>query len=356
MTFAARVSWSGLDTPPSPGLLLQYNITLVGTTVSLSLDEDGTIPIVAALDAIIDWGDGTFVTATIPSTYNHTYASTGVRIVSLAGTCSAVDTLGQNELQGINLWANNLGLLFLNLSTYGVNNLYVPDNLPSTLRSVRIAGLFNDASVSGWDTSNLTNMSYMFASATGFNRPIGSWNTSAVTTMRQMFGSTTAFNQNISAWDTSSVTTMRDMFAGVTTFNQPLNSWDTGNVDNMFAMFSGASAFNQPLDNWSTGAVTDMAFMFDNAVVFDQDISGWCVPLILSEPSQFNGSGVLTPAYFPVWGTCPFPFPLPITLYGGGYYAFTGPANIPLPITLYGGGYNAFTGSANIPLPITLSR
>ncbi len=307
MTFAARVSWSGLDTPPSPGLLLQYNITLVGTTVSLSLDENGTIPIVAALDVIIDWGDGTFVTATIPSTYNHTYASTGVRIVSLAGTCSTVSTLAQNELQGINAWNNSLGLLFFQLeSGGGPNNLYVPDNLPSSLRCVRISGLFNDSSVVAWDTSNLTNMSFMFQTATTFNQPIGVWDTSAVTTMWGMFESAPAFNQDISAW--------------------------------------------------STDLVDNMDFMFNNASTFDQDISGWCVPLIPSLPTNFNDGGVLTPAYFPVWGTCPFPFPLPITLYGGGYYAFTGPANIPLPITLYGGGYNAFTGSANIPLPITLSR
>lgn len=282
MTFAARVSWSGLDTPPSPGLLLQYNITSPSTTVNLSLDENGTIPIVNPLDVIIDWGDGNFVTATIPSTYSHTYATTGVRIVSLAGTCSTVSTLAQNELQGINVWTNSLGLLFFQLeSGGGPNNLYVPDTLPSSLRCVRISGLFDDSSVVAWDTSNLTNMSFMFQTATTFNQPIGVWDTSAVTTMQGMF---------------------------------------------------------------------------ESAPAFDQDISGWCVPLIPSLPSNFNTGGVLTPAYFPVWASCPFPFPLPITLYGGGYHAFTGPANIPLPITLYGGGYNAFTGLANIPLPITLSR
>jgi len=337
MTFAARSSWNSgaaAPPPPAPSLLLQYDIVGIGDTISISLDGYSPAPITAPLDVLIDWGDGATSAYSVAGTYSHTYAAIGTYVVSLAGTCSAVDTLGQNELQGINSWDAYLGLQFLNLSTYGANNLYVPNNLPDTLISVRIAGFFNDASVSSWDTSNLTDMSYMFTSATGFNQPIGSWNTSAVTTMRQMFGSTTAFNQDISAWDTSNVTTMRDMFAGVTTFNQPLNSWDTGNVDNMFAMFSGASAFNQPLGNWSTGAVTDMAFMFDNAVVFDQDISDWCVYLIPSEPSQFNGSGVLTPAYFPVWGVCPVIIPFPLVLYGGGYNAFSATQVAPYPLTL----------------------
>lgn len=306
-----------------------------GLTVSISLDEYSPVPITAPLALTIDWGDGAFLTYTTAGTYSHTYTAVGEYIVSLAGVCSAVDTLGQNELQGINSWTAFLGLQFLNLSTYGANNLYVPDNLPSTLRSVRISGFFNDSSVSSWDTSNLTDMSYMFQGATGLNQPIGSWDTSAVTTMRAMFSGIAAFNQDISAWDTSSVTTMREMFSGATAFNQPLNSWDTSSVDNMFGTFSGASAFDQPLADWSTGAVTDMAFMFSNATVFDQDISLWCVYQILSEPSSFNTSGVLTPAYFPVWGECPVVIPFPLTFSNGGDTVFTGKSGgLAFPLTL----------------------
>ena len=37
-----------------------------------------------------------------------------------------------------------------------------------------------------WDTSNVTNMSYMFAGAAAFNQDIGSWDTSSVTDMKWM--------------------------------------------------------------------------------------------------------------------------------------------------------------------------
>ena len=35
--------------------------------------------------------------------------------------------------------------------------------------------------ISGWDTSKVTNMSYMFSQAHGFNQDIGNWNVSSVT-------------------------------------------------------------------------------------------------------------------------------------------------------------------------------
>ena len=45
-----------------------------------------------------------------------------------------------------------------------------------------------------------------------FNQAIGNWDTSSVTDMSFMFSSSDAFNQNISAWDTSNVTNMTYMF------------------------------------------------------------------------------------------------------------------------------------------------
>ena len=41
--------------------------------------------------------------------------------------------------------------------------------------------------ISNWNTSNVTNMDYMFYEATNFNGNIGNWNTSKVTSMEYMF-------------------------------------------------------------------------------------------------------------------------------------------------------------------------
>ena len=171
-----------------------------------------------------------------------------------------------------------------------------------------------NADISHWDTSSVTNMSFMFAFATFFNQDIGSWDTSRVTDMSSMFRGAGNFNQNIGAWDTSSVTNMSFMFSSLVFFNQDIGSWDTSRVTDMSAMFVGTGSFNQNIGAWNTSSVTNMRSMFRNAVSFNQDIgkwntssvtdmfamfegtsfnqdfSGWCVSQFSSEPANFSTS------------------------------------------------------------------
>ena len=67
------------------------------------------------------------------------------------------------------------------------------------------------------------------------------------------------FNQKLT-FDTSSVTNMYYMFLSASAFNQPL-SFDTSSVTNMGYMFYNAGAFNQPL-TLDTSGVTSMRYMF----------------------------------------------------------------------------------------------
>lgn len=127
---------------------------------------------------------------------------------------------------------------------------------------------------------------------------------SNITELRNMFIGATSFNQDISMWDTSNVTDMSYMFEG-TPFNQPIGSWDVSNVIDMHGMFIRTTSFNQPLNNWNTSKVIDMGDMFNHATSFNQDLSQWCVPLILSLPGGFNFEGIILPENYPVWGTCP---------------------------------------------------
>jgi len=86
--------------------------------------------------------------------------------------------------------------------------------------------------------------------------------------------------------DTSNVTNMSYMFEEAAAFNQPLD-FDTSNVTDMGSMFESAMAFNQPLD-FDTSNVTNMWGVFMLALAFDQDISGWCVQGIASKPEEFD--------------------------------------------------------------------
>jgi len=66
--------------------------------------------------------------------------------------------------------------------------------------------------ISGWNVSNVTNMSAMFYLATSFNQDISNWSVSNVTTMASMFRQASSFNGDISTWNVSSVTDMTNMF------------------------------------------------------------------------------------------------------------------------------------------------
>jgi surface protein len=155
-----------------------------------------------------------------------------------------------------------------------------------------------------WDTSNVTDMGYMFSNAQVFNQDIGSWDTSNVTDMVAMFFSAESFNQDISSWNTSKVTDMSYMFSG-TAFNQDIGNWITSSVTEMNGMFSEAALFNQNIGSWDTSSVTNMVYMFSEATAFNQNLTGWCVSNITSEPELFAQDSALTEDNKPIWGTCP---------------------------------------------------
>tara|TARA_Y100000994_G_scaffold45842_2_gene36003 strand:+ start:12172 stop:23358 length:11187 start_codon:yes stop_codon:yes gene_type:complete len=58
---------------------------------------------------------------------------------------------------------------------------------------------------SGWDVSNVTEMTSMFENASSYNQPISSWNVSKVTNMDSMFENASSFNKDISGWDVSAI-------------------------------------------------------------------------------------------------------------------------------------------------------
>lgn len=160
-------------------------------------------------------------------------------------------------------------------------------------------------------TSGITDMSCLispFCSGVpgyqSFNGDISTWDTSLVTDMSFMFRGADVFNQDIGNWDTSKVTTFNNMFVNAGMFNQPIGGWNTSQVTSMNAMFNSAVTFNQELDNWDTSQVISMGRMFSSAQAFDQDISLWCVEQIEDKPAQFDADSGFAgqPERQPQWG------------------------------------------------------
>jgi surface protein len=131
--------------------------------------------------------------------------------------------------------------------------------------------------ISGWDVSNVTNMSRMFHEAYKFNGDLSKWNVSNVTNMRYMFGWASSFNGDLSKWNVSNVTNMEGMFLGTFSFNGDISGWDVSNVTNMEDMFWSAKSFNGDLSKWNVSNVRYMDRMFREARSFNGDLSKWNV-------------------------------------------------------------------------------
>ena len=122
-----------------------------------------------------------------------------------------------------------------------------------------------------WDTGKVKDMSYMFSYTTG--NPIGSglkklsidkWNVSNVENMSWMFFWSDINSLDLSSWDTGKVKNMSQMFhtcQKLVTLN--LSSWNVSNVTDMSYMFGNCKALRTlNLDGWNTKNVTNMAGMF----------------------------------------------------------------------------------------------
>ena len=148
-----------------------------------------------------------------------------------------------------------------NLDTSNVTNMSYMFYACSKLTSI---------DVTKFDTSNVTNMSGMFCGCSGLTSiDVSKFDTSNVTNMSSMFRFEWNFASNltsldVSKFDTSNVTNMRCMFGyckGLS--NLEVSNFNTSKVTNMSGMFWGLSNLSiLELDNFDTSKVTDMSCMF----------------------------------------------------------------------------------------------
>ncbi len=275
------------------------------------------------VNVTVDWGDGKNETVTSAGNLDHTYASEGIKNVTISGSLvqfGAWDYPNADKLVAV-LDFGNLGITSLITAFHNATNLtFVPSSLPETVTNMRymfykatsfngdistwdvssvtnMTGMFSRASsftgnISAWDVSSVTNMRYMFSGASSFNGDISAWDVSSVTDMGSMFDGAGLFTSDISAWKVRSVTDMSSMFYGASSFKGDISAWDVSSVTNMGAMFSGASAFTGDISAWKVRSVTDMSSMFYGASSFKGDISAWNVSSVTNMRRMFMGATV----------------------------------------------------------------
>ncbi len=130
-----------------------------------------------------------------------------------------------------------------------------PNQILCTSNVTNMSELFSRAAWSGdinsknfkyWDTSNVTNMHWMFAFWYGGIdlSEIKLWKTSKVKNMSGMFAQSNV-NPDISLWDVSEVSDMNYMFVSNNIFNQDLSYWDVRNVVSHEGFDTGTRKWDQ---------------------------------------------------------------------------------------------------------------
>ena len=297
----------------------QWNITN-GDTVEFSLGAG------LNYDFNIDWGDGTIESYTEGgTTISHTYGSSNTFNVTISGlfegfgigsssrskitSVTELGTVGWKTFASIFAFCNNLTTVsggdtsevtdMSNMFTFA--SQAVPDTSGwDTSKVKNMSGMFNLAPVanpntSGWDTSNVTDMSQMFTSAQAANPDTSGWDTSKVTNFKQMFMWANVANPNTSNWDTSSATNMQELFYKAVSANPDVSGWDTSKVTTMKGMFGYTELATPNTSGFDTSQVTDMSHMFAESLIANPDTSGWDTSKVENMRAMFFAAGVADP-------------------------------------------------------------
>ncbi|WP_368556330.1 BspA family leucine-rich repeat surface protein, partial [Enterococcus faecalis] len=156
-----------------------------------------------------------------------------------------------------------------------------------------------------FDTSNVANMSSMFAAAmfveggtTLSKITFGNIDTSKVTDMSRMFeGCSSLTELDVSNFDTSKVTDMSRMFGGCSSLTElDVSNFDTSKVTNMASMFNSIRNMQKlNLSNFDTSRVTNMASMFYmSSSLKELNVSNFDTSKVINMDNMFNWCSVLT--------------------------------------------------------------
>ena len=203
-----------------------------------------------------------------------------------------------------------------NLNTSNVTDMSYMFSDCTTLKSLDVSGfktsnvtsmrgMFNrcisltSLDVSGFKTDKVTDMVFMFDNCSSLTSlDVSGFKNDKVTDMTYMFsGCTSLKSLDVSGFKTDNVTKMFCMFSdcsGLTSLD--VSGFKTGNVTDMYGMFSGCSGLTSlDVSGFKTDNVTLMGFMFSNCSGLTSiDVSGFKTDKVKGMYRMFRGCSGLT--------------------------------------------------------------
>ena len=189
-------------------------------------------------------------------------------------------------------WSENAN----NITTVVFDSSFANARPKSTYYWFRDAKSLSDiVDVKYLNTSNVTNMSYMFYGCSGLmSLDVSKFVTSNVKDMEQMFdGCSGLTSLDVSNFDTSNVTDMFAMFRQCSNLTSlDVSKFNTSNVTSMFAMFRHCSGLTSlDVSNFDTSNVTSMRYMFFDCSRLTTIYAGdkWSTANVTSGEDMFSG-------------------------------------------------------------------
>ena len=195
--------------------------------------------------------------------------------------------------------SSNLFYNFSKLTEIENINLLDTSNVTNMWYMFRECSSLTNLDVSNFDTSKVIDMGAMFSLCSRLTSlDVSNFNTSKVTSMNSMFYECSSLtNLNLSSFDTSNVTSMRNMFLRCTNLtNLDVSSFDTSQVTHMNAMFNLCESLTSlDVSSFDTSNVTDMSNMFNSCnSLTSLDVSNFDTSQVTNMNAMFSCCSSLT--------------------------------------------------------------
>ena len=162
----------------------------------------------------------------------------------------------------------NMFYMFAYCGLSSINLSYLNTSKVTSMEAMFLNSSFTSLNVSSFNTSNVVDMNEMFAYCYNLTSlDLSTFNTSNVTNMEGMFNECINLESiNLSNWNTSNVTNMNNMFHECNALTSvDLSSFNTAKVTTMYSMFDYCTSLTSlDLSSFNTSKVTDMRWMFSS--------------------------------------------------------------------------------------------